>query len=133
VFVNDSTTSGFEGRRKCSSCLSDIIVNHWLELAGLIADQKSTGHEEELGLLFIEITHVLDQEGYIALLLAEADGWRVFASRREIGTVPGAPDLGQALGSAAHGADVLAKRRARPARSSPTAERARHHRLSLYG
>ena len=128
VFVNDATRRRLERARERRSRFHDIIVHERLELRRLVADQEGERHRKELRLSLTEVANELEEQFDIELLLPGGGRGRMLARDREIAAVAGTPDLGQPLGAAADGADLLVERGARAPRLSLAAQRTYHNR-----
>ena len=126
MFVNDAARCCLERGRERRSRFHDVIVDERLELRRLVTDQEGERHRKELRLPVTEVANELEEQFDIELLLPGGGRGRMLARDREIAAVAGTLDLGQPLGAAADGADLLRERRTRAPRLSLAAQGTYH-------
>jgi hypothetical protein len=100
-----------------------------LQFRRFVPGENRRDHEEQLRLPLVEVAHELYEQTQIALLLPDRRRWRMLAGAREVRAVAWALNLGEALGPAADGADLLTERRTPAPCASYAAEGTNHVRI----
>jgi hypothetical protein len=126
VFVDHTTSGGFEGCRQRPCSLDHVVVHDRFKLRRSVSRDERRHQKEELRLACVEILQGLHEEAYILTLLPDGDRWWVLARGGEVRAVGRASNLDQALRAAADRADLVIQCGAGAAASPLAADRAGH-------
>ena len=118
MLVDHAARGGFKRRGQRSRSLRDIVVDERLKVGRGIPDEERAGEQEQLRLALAEVADELHDERDFPLVLPRDGRRRMLARDSEVGAVARTADLGEPLGAAAHGADLVAERGAQTAGSS---------------
>jgi hypothetical protein len=130
MIVDHATSRGFEGAGERRDRFDNVNVDERLQFRRLVLLEEADDQKKQLRLALTQIAHGVDERSHVPLLLPNGHGRRMLAGSGEVRAIARTRYLHEALGPAAHGANLPTERGA-AASCTPSYTQGTYHARSI--